>query len=200
MRKWYVWPAYVPDGEIRLRYGKVYKIPEPRKLISKDEKVLWTGRPHLTYLRWGVLLAGTVGLSILAFIFLVVGDDVPLRESWPFVAMGLLILLLSVTSAMAIARTDYYITDKQIIVARHAIHVIDQYQVGSFSKRLDVFGYMGTSREPSGLYDVFFLKCADGSMGKSASNWKTFDSVSASDREKLVVILKGLPFGATTCH
>ena len=179
---------YVPDGSIRLRIKDEKKIEEDG-LLDDGERVLWRGRPQLPFLRWGGLVFYILALGALYFLAFVA--KIPFGQVWPLDVFVAAFIVFPLLASLGLFRTEYLITDRRILVVDGLFRRVDEYEFDAFSKRPDVFGYSKASWQPFGLWDVRFLKCADGSMGRTAVNWKCFMSVSRTDKEKIVRILNG---------
>ncbi len=188
MRKYTVVSYFVPAGEIRLRVRSERKIDELSCLLLDD--TIWSGRPHLPFLRWGKLLSYLLGLLQLAFCLFVM--RLPQGDMWLPELFGALMILIPLYSGLELMLTEYKITSEKILIISRLYRSIEEYDLSHFATRTDVFGNFGSFRQLPGTYDVQFLKCADGSMGRTATNWKCFMSVSKSDVKVITEALKRL--------
>ena len=114
----------------------------------------------------------------------------PFSDIWPMELFGALFLFVPLYSGLELMLKEYIITNEAIFVVCRLYHTVYKYDVSHFSTRTDVFGNFGSFRQLPGTYDVQFLKCADGSMGRTASNWKCFESVSKSDVKVITEYLR----------
>lgn len=186
MKNWKVVSYFVPNGSIRLRVYSETKISELSCLRAGD--ILWSGHPHMPFLRWRKLLACSFGLVQCAFALFVM--RLPLGDIWPIELFGALFLFIPLYNGLELMLTEYIITNEKILVINSLYHSVYEYDFSLFSKRNDVFGHFATFRQIPGTYDVQFLKCADGSMGRTASNWKCFESVSKADVKVIIDALR----------
>lgn len=184
--KYTVVSYFVPAGSIRLRARSETKINELSCLLTDD--IIWSGRPHLPFLRWGKLMA--ISLGLLQCVFGVFVMRLPLSDIWPMELFGALMILLPLYNGMELMLTEYKITSEKILIISRLYRSVQEYDYSQFSMRTDVFGNFGSFRQLPGTYDVQFLKCADGSMGRTATNWKRFMSVSKSDVKVITEALK----------
>lgn len=186
MRKYTVVSYFVPAGEIRLRVRSERKIDELSCLLTDD--IIWSGRPHLPFLRWRKLMAISLGLLQCAFGLFVM--RLPLSDIWPIELFGSLMILVPLYNGMELMLTEYKITSEKILIISRLYRSVQEYDYSQFSMRKDVFGNFGSFCQLPGTYDVQFLKCADGSMGRTATNWKCFMSVSKSDVKVITEVLE----------
>ena len=177
---------FVPNGSIRLRVHSETKIDELSCMLTKD--IIWSGRPHLPFLRWGKLISCSVGLLQCAYGLFVM--RLPLGDIWPMELFGALMILIPLYNGLELMLTEYKITSEKILVISRLCRRVEEYDFSQFAMRTDVFGNFGSFRQLPGTYDVQFLKCADGSMGRGAANWKCFWSVSKSDVTIITEVLK----------
>ena len=188
MKKYNVVSYFVPQGSIRLRVHSETKNNELSCLLSDD--IIWSGRPHLPFLRWGKLLSCLLGLLQLAFCLFVM--RLPQGDMWLPELFGALMILIPLYSGLELMLTEYKITSEKILIISRLYRSIEEYDLSHFATRTDVFGNFGSFRQLPGTYDVQFLKCADGSGGRTATNWKCFMSVSKSDVDVITEALKRL--------
>ena len=188
MKKYNVVSYFVPQGSIRLRVHSETKINELSCLLSND--IIWSGRPHMPFLRWGKLISYLLGLLQCAFCMFVM--RLPLSDVWPILLFGALMILLPLYNGLELMLTEYKITGEKILIISRLYRSVEEYDLLHFATRTDVFGNFGSFRQLPGTYDVQFLKCADGSMGRTATNWKCFMSVSKSDVNVITEALKKL--------
>jgi hypothetical protein len=173
--KYTVVSYFVPAGSIRLRARSETKINELSCLLTDD--IIWTGRPHLPFLRWEKLLSYLLGLLQLAFCLFVM--RLPQGDMWLPELFGALMILIPLYSGLELMLTEYKITSEKILIISRLYRSIDEYDLSHFATRTDIFGNFGSLRQLPGTYYVQFLKCADGVGG--ARNWKRFMSVTKSD-------------------
>ena len=177
MKNYNVVSYFVPHGSIRLRACSERKIDDLSCLLLDD--TIWSGRPYLPFLRWGKLLSYLLGLLQLAFCLFVM--RLPQGDMWLPELFGALMILIPLYSGLELMLTEYKITSEKILIISRLYRSIEEYDLSHFATRTDVFGNFGSFRQLPGTYDVQFLKCADGSMGRTATNWKRFMSVTKSD-------------------
>ena len=186
MRNYNVVSYFVPNGEIRLRVRSETKINELSGLLTGD--MIWSGRPHLPFLRWGKLISCSLGLLQCVFGLFVM--RLPMGDIWPIELFGAVMILVPVYDALGLMLTEYKITSERILVISRLYRSVQEYDYSQFAMRTDVFGDFGSFRQLPGTYDVQFLKCADGSMGRTATNWKCFLSVTKSDAKVITEALR----------
>lgn len=184
--KYTVVSYFVPAGSIRLRARSETKINELSCLLTDD--IIWSGRPHLPFLRWGTLISCSFGLLQCAFGLFVM--RLPLGDIWPIELFGALMILVPLYNGIELMLTEYKITSERILIISRLYRSVQEYDYSQFARRRDVFGNFGLFRQLPGTYDVQFLKCADGSMGRTASNWRCFWSVPKSDVEIITEVLQ----------
>ena len=175
MNNYNVVSRFVPNGSIILGRRSERKIDDLSCLLSDD--IIWTGRPHLPFLRWEKLLSYLLGLLQLAFCLFVM--RLPQGDMWLPELFGALMILIPLYSGLELMLTEYIITSKKILIISRLYRSVDEYDLSHFVTRRDIFGNFGSLRQLPGTYDVQFLKCADGVGG--ARNWKYFMSVTKSD-------------------
>ena len=186
MKNYNVVSYFVPNGEIRLRVRSETKTKELSSLLTGD--MIWSGRPRRTFLRWGKLISCSLGLLQCVFGLFVM--RLPMGDIWPIELFGAVMILVPVYNALELMLTEYKITSEKILVINRLYRSVQEYDFSQFAKRTDVFGFFGSFRQLTGTYDVQFLKCADGSVGRTASNWKRFMSVSKSDVKVITETLR----------
>lgn len=188
MKDWRVTSYFVPEGSIRLRVHSETNVAKLSNLLVGN--ILWFGRPHMPFLRWGGLIFIPLGLLQVVFGLFVM--RLPLCDIWPMELFGVLMMGVPLYNSLELMVTDYVITDEKIFVIHRLFRSVEEYDIARFSVRTDVFGNFGSRRQIPRTYDVQFLKCADGSMGRTSSNWKCFMSVTKADVYVIANVLRFL--------
>ena len=179
MKQWKVTSYFVPDGTIRLRVLAEKKVDESD--LEAGEEILWRGVPKWPFVRWGFLMFGSLGaLQVVCF-----GIQLSFADAWLPELFGLLMFGYPFLGSLQLLFTEYTISKEKILVKDRLFRSVDEYDIKHFAQHPDIFRYFGYYRQPLGTCDVKFIQCYDGSMGKSASCWKYFKSVSRSDANEI---------------